>query len=117
MAGEVKKRPPNARDVQLAQAQAEIAKARASIERSRYLGNAFVVAVTIAFSSLPILALGHALKPFAGESTDINASIVVSVSVVATLTLGGGALVKILRQRRTIKRLRKRVADLEQGRL
>jgi hypothetical protein len=67
--------------------------------------------------SIPILALGKALKPFAGESTDINASIVVSVSVVATLTVGGGALVKILRQRSTIKRLRKRVEDLEQGRL
>ena len=112
-----KKKPTSARDVELAQANAEIMKARASIDRWRYLGNAFTFAVSIASTTLPILALAKALKPFAGESTEINASIVVSVSIVATLTVGGGALVKIISQRRTIKRLRKRVDGLERGRL
>lgn len=112
-----KSRQPSRRDVELVQANAEITKARARIEKWRYVGNALTWGVGIASCALPIWALGEALRPFAGESSSIDINVLVSVSIVVSLTLGGAALVKIIKQRSTIRRLRKRIEDLEQGRL
>jgi hypothetical protein len=106
---------PNRREVDLAQAHAEIAKAQASIEKWRHLGGAIRTSTAILSTAAVVLALAYLFRPFAGRETTINASIVVSISLVATLTLGGAALGKLAQQRATIRRQRDRINALEQA--
>ena len=112
-----KRNQPTRREVEMAQAQGELAKARASIEKWGYLGRTLQWGFSIAALSLPLLALRSVIEPLAGRTTEVNANIIISVSLVVSITLAGAAMFKIFSQRTEMKRMRKRIEELERGRL
>lgn len=73
--------------------------------------------MSIGALALPILALRSVIEPLAGTTTEINANIIVSISLVVSITLAGAAMVKIVSQRSEIKRMRKRLEELERDQL
>lgn len=111
------RRAPARRDVELAQARAELATANASVEKWRYLGPALQGAAWIIACAVPLLALRIVIDPLAGKTTVVNANIIITVSLTFALAANAGQAVKLMEQRRTITRMRDRIQKLEDERL
>lgn len=58
---------------------------------------------------LPLQVIADAIEPFAGRATLVNANVVVSVSLSASLALNGFQYLKGRQQRAELSRLRRRI--------
>jgi hypothetical protein len=110
---EAKVKNATKRDVELRQADIELAKIHAAAERNRMVGQGVRGALIVMSFAIPIWAMQGLVEPLAGKTTIVKASIVVSISLTASI---GGNFFQWLKgreRRHTIGRLRTRITDLE----
>jgi hypothetical protein len=108
-----KAKPATRRDVDLVKAQTEFAAVTATAERNRTIGQGVRGAMIIVACTAPIWAMQGLVEPLAGRTTVVKASIVLSASFTVSLVGNGFQILKGRTQRRTIRRLRARITDLE----
>lgn len=92
----------------------DLAKIHRSHEIWKILAYGLVGGFWIAVASVPVWAFQSVIEPLAGNTTIVQANIVVSVSLALSVTINGFQYLKARSDHSTIKHLRSRVADLEQ---
>jgi hypothetical protein len=92
-------RPPNKHDVELRRldVRGDVAKVFAY---------GVVVAVCLAASALPLLVIVHIIQPLAGKKTIINANLLISVSISASVAINGIQWIKGWSRKQEVRRLR-----------
>lgn len=92
-----------------------LAEVRRKAARELAVIRGVVVAIWIAASALPILAVQRIIEPLAGETTIVNVDVVVSVVVTLSIAINIGQAAKLRSQRKELRRQRERIARLEGG--
>lgn len=95
----------NKHDVALA----EVARKAA---RETIVARGLVTVVVLAVSALPIIALRSIIEPLAGRTTNVNVSLVFSVTIAISVVLNGLQYFKGRSQRAELQRQRERLQSL-----
>jgi hypothetical protein len=86
---------------------------RREVGRIRAYG--LVVALCIAASALPLWMVQGIVRPLAGKTTHIDASIAISVAITISVVVNGLQWLKDRSQKRELRRLRRRAEELEKA--
>lgn len=90
-----------------------LAEVQRKASREAILARGMVFAVVVAAATLPINALQGIIEPLAGQTTVVNVNVVLGATVAISVVVNLFQFMKGSSQRRSLKRLRDRVTELE----
>jgi hypothetical protein len=91
----------------------EIARLRSHGETLRALANRGGWALVVAASALPVWMLHGVVQPLAGRNTHVDASFVISLTVVVSVVVNVAQGALAFSRQSELRRLRRRISDLE----